>query len=67
MKPIWYFVGLLLMIMGAIVLAAGIYTLSDPSARPMVLGNLHPDLWWGGLMMLAGLIFLLTNRKKTVV
>jgi len=67
MKPIWYFVGLLLLIMGAIILVAGVYTLINPPASPPVLGSLHPDLWWGALMMVAGVIFLLANRKKTVL
>jgi hypothetical protein len=66
MKPIWYFVGLMLLAMGAIIFVAGIYTLLTPPAKPPVLGELNTDLWWGALMVVAGLIFLLANRKKTV-
>ena len=66
MKPIWYFVGLLLLIMGTIVLAAGLYTLVYPPPEHKVLEQLHPDLWWGAVMMLSGVVFLLLNRKKTV-
>lgn len=66
MKPIWYFVGLLLLIMGTIIVLAGVYTLINPPQEQKVLAYLHPDLWWGAVMIVGGLIFLLTNRKKTV-
>lgn len=66
MKPIWYFVGLLLVIMGSIIELAGVYTWINPPAEQKVLAYLHPDLWWGAIMVIGGLIFLLANRKKTV-
>jgi divalent metal cation (Fe/Co/Zn/Cd) transporter len=66
MKTIWYFVGLLLVIMGAVITSSGVYSLINPPAQPKVLSQLHPDLWWGLVMIVAGLIFLLTNWKKTV-
>jgi hypothetical protein len=66
MKPIWYFVGLLLLGMGAIITVSGLYALANPPAQQTVLGYLHPDIWWGGIMLVAGTIFLLTNRKKIV-
>ncbi len=66
MKPIWYFVGLLLLSMGAIIMIAGIYQVLNPPPHQTVLADLHPSLWWGGVMTLSGLIFLLTNKKKRV-
>ena len=66
MKPIWYFVGLLLLIMGTIIVIAGIFTWMNPPPEHKVLAYLHPDIWWGGVMVLGGLIFLISNRKKTV-
>jgi hypothetical protein len=65
-KPIWYFVGLLLLSMGAIITVSGLYALANPPAQPTVLSHLHPDIWWGAIMLVAGAIFLLTNRKKIV-
>ncbi len=66
MKTIWYFVGLLLVIMGCIITVSGVFSLISPPEQPKVLSELHPDLWWGIVMIVAGLIFLLTNWKKTV-
>jgi hypothetical protein len=66
MKPIWYFVGLFLTATGAIVLASGIYDLINPPVQKTVLAELHPGVWWGATILLAGLLFFLTNRNKTV-
>lgn len=66
MKPIWYFVGILLLSMGVIVLVSGILALMNPPPQQKVLSNLHPDIWWGVIMTAAGLFFFLSNRKKTV-
>ena len=51
MKPIWYFVGLILMVMGGIIFLSGIYHLIVPSTVKTVLGNTHPDVWWGAVLL----------------
>jgi hypothetical protein len=66
MKPIWYFVGLMLSAMGVVVEISGIVNYSDTQVAKTVLSELHPALWWGAVMIVSGLIFLLANRKKTV-
>ncbi|HOV98244.1 MAG TPA: hypothetical protein PK595_01590 [Bacteroidota bacterium] len=55
-KPIWYFVGLILMIMGGIIFCTGIYLYFHPSMNPTVLAETHPNLWWGSIMILFGFI-----------
>ena len=62
MKSIWYFVGLMLLVMGGLVLLAGLIELVSPSARQTVLAELHPGIWWGAVMLIAGTIFFLKNR-----
>ena len=66
MKPIWYFVGLFLMIMGVLVLGNGIYDLLVPPERTTVLAELHPGVWWGVVILVVGALYYWFNRKKTV-
>ncbi len=66
MKSIWYFVGLLLTIIGIIITISGVYSIFNPPSEPKLLAHLHPDLWWGLLMLVFGLFFALWNRRKTV-
>jgi hypothetical protein len=66
MKPIWFFVGLILLVMGGVILATGIYDLFAGIESKTVLARLHPSVWWGAIMVAAGLIFVLANRNATV-
>ena len=66
MKPIWYFVGLMLTAMGAVVLVSGVIDYFGEGTSKTVLSELHPALWWGAVMIVAGLIFFLPNRKPKV-
>lgn len=66
MKPIWYFVGLILLTMGGIIFLSGIYLLIDPPAVKTVLSETHPNIWWGAVMILFGLLLYLKNRKVII-
>jgi hypothetical protein len=66
MKPIWYFVGLILTIMGGIIFLSGIYNLMYPPESEVVLSEKHPDIWWGAVMLVVGIIYVLRNRKITI-
>ena len=66
MKPIWYFIGLMLLVMGAVITVSGIYRYFVPGGTQTALAELHPDIWWGLVMVIAGAVFLLVNRKVTV-
>ena len=50
--PVWFFVGVLLLLYGVIILATGIYEISHPPDT--VLANLHPAIWWGALLTALG-------------
>ena len=67
MKPIWYFVGILLVVVGGLIGITGIVQYFDPPLHQPVLSELHTNMWWGVIMVFGGLVFLLANRKKTVV
>jgi FtsH-binding integral membrane protein len=66
MKPIWYFVGLVLITMGGLLFIAGMVDLISPPARITVLAEMHTSLWWGLVMLVVGLIFFLRTRKTTI-
>jgi hypothetical protein len=66
MKPIWYFVGLFLLLNGVIVTAAGINDYFNPPAQRTVLAELHPGIWWGAIILVSGLLFFYFNRNKTI-
>jgi hypothetical protein len=56
--PIWFWVGLILTLYGAIITILGVLSLSG-KGHGTVLAHLHPDLWWGAIMLLFGLALLL--------
>ncbi len=53
--PVWFFVGLILLIYGVIILGTGIYEFSHPPST--VLSHLHPAIWWGALLTIVGGIY----------
>ena len=66
MKPIWYFVGWMLLIIGLIVTLTGLYNFVQPPAIQPVLHDLHTDIWWGAVITAGGLVLLLRNRNATI-
>ena len=66
MRPIWFFVGLVLMCIGAVLVVAGIYYLINPAPNVSAVAELHPNLWWGGVMLVAGAIFLYTSKDVRI-
>jgi hypothetical protein len=65
MKPIWYFVGLILLSMGIIISLSGIYHLIVPPITKTVLAETHPDIWWGAVMAVFGAVMFLKTRKQS--
>jgi hypothetical protein len=66
MKPIWYFVGLIMIVIGTIIFLTGIYHLINPPAVKTILFETYPNLWWGLIMVLFGGIMFLKTRKQIV-
>jgi hypothetical protein len=56
---IWFFIGLSLLVNGALILAAGLYQLVNPPAPidRVVLFNLHANVWWGALLLALGIFY----------
>jgi FtsH-binding integral membrane protein len=61
---IWWFSGLLLLCYGIVILATGIWELSHTLPNPPVLANLHAPIWWGCLLALAGLWYVIHFRPR---
>jgi hypothetical protein len=57
--PIWFFVGLILLAYGLLVVISG---LLYPNGST-VLAQLRPALWWGAIMLAAGGVFLLLGLR----
>ena len=55
---IWFLIGLQLAIYGVLIVGSGIYVLFIPPEQPPVLQNLHPAIWWGGIMLVLGLFYI---------
>lgn len=66
MKPIWFFVGLILIVMGGIIFLSGIYNVINPPEVKTVLAETHPDIWWGAVMLIFGGIMFFKTKNKTV-
>ena len=61
--PIWFFIGLLLTISGVMIFGYGIYEAVSGSFPPGVqLTQLHTPLWWGGVLLLLGIVYVIKFR-----
>jgi len=54
---IWFFIGVLLTIYGALITAYGLFELATGTVANVVLKELHAPVWWGALMLLLGLFY----------
>ena len=50
---VWFFTGVLIAFYGIVIFAYGLYTLNALSSG-RALAELHPDIWWGALMLVVG-------------
>ena len=55
---IWFFIGVSLLVNGAVILGRGIYELASPPEHQVVLYKLHANVWWGALLLVLGLFFI---------
>ena len=50
--PVWFFVGVMVLVYGVAILLTGLSEWSSPPAT--VLADVHAPVWWGGLLILIG-------------
>jgi len=59
--PVWFFVGVLLLIYGVMILVSGLAEWNSPP-QGVELAELHAPVWWGALLTLLGGIYVLMFR-----
>lgn len=60
--PVWFFVGLLLLVYGILILGSGLAEWSNPPHT--VLAELHAPVWWGALLTVIGAVYVFAFRPK---
>lgn len=55
--PIWFFIGISLLVNGILIVGAGIWEIFNPPANPVVLFHLHASVWWGAVLLLLGILY----------
>jgi hypothetical protein len=50
--PVWFFVGVLLLVYGVMIFISGLVEWAHPPDT--VLAELHAPVWWGGLLIVLG-------------
>ncbi len=61
---IWFFIGVLVLIYGVLILGTGLYSMNTPT-KGVVMGDLHLDIWWGLLLLVLGAIYSWTFRPAS--
>lgn len=60
--PVWFFIGVLLLIYGVLITGSGIYHFSSPPQT--VLAQLHPPIWWGSILTVIGAVYVCLFRPR---
>ena len=62
MISIWFFVGGLLAAYGALILIAGLSNPTAANGREVMMQGLHLQIWWGIVLLVMGLGYLVRFR-----
>jgi uncharacterized membrane protein len=64
--PIWFFIGVVLLIYGVLILASGIYGVfyPPPVEHRVALWELHADIWWSILLIIVGLVYSIKYKPQ---
>lgn len=59
---IWFLIGLQLAIYALLITGAGMYQYFNPPVQRTVLFELHSGIWWGAMMLIAGIVYTVAFR-----
>ncbi|HUB00132.1 MAG TPA: hypothetical protein VMA34_17495 [Terracidiphilus sp.] len=59
---IWFFIGVLLSVYGAMIFGYGVFTLVTGELSSVALAYLHAPVWWGALLCTLGVFYLIKYR-----
>jgi hypothetical protein len=55
--PIWFFVGVLLVVYGVLIGGYGVYAWVVGRVAPVALAYLHAPVWWGAILLILGIFY----------
>jgi hypothetical protein len=61
---IWFFIGVLLTLYGVLIFGYGIYEVVSGNLANVKLAQYHAPVWWGALMLIAGLFYSVRFRPN---
>ena len=61
-NSIWYLIGLQLTVYGVLITGTGIWELFYPPVRKVDLAWTHPAIWWGALLLVLGIYYVIRFR-----
>jgi hypothetical protein len=64
--PIWFFIGVLLTVYGTLIFVYGLTELATGHLANVALASLHAPVWWGALLTVLGLFYLIKFRPGRV-
>jgi FtsH-binding integral membrane protein len=59
MLPVWFFIGVILVIYGVLIFATGLYEYSNPPKA-----NFHASVWWGIILAAVGAVFVIQHYPR---
>jgi hypothetical protein len=60
--PVWFFVGLIFVVYGVIILVTGFAEVSHPPHTE--LWQLRPAIWWGAVILVVGAFFVSRHGRR---
>jgi hypothetical protein len=54
---IWFFIGVLLIAYGFLILGQGMWEMFYPPVHPVILAEMRMNIWWGALLLIVGAFY----------